>query len=46
LGHEEKLNRIEQILSKFSGLYLTGNAYRGVSVNDCIENSLKLAERI
>ncbi|WP_028842594.1 protoporphyrinogen oxidase [Thermodesulfovibrio yellowstonii] len=46
LGHEDKLNRIEQILSEFSGLYLTGNAYRGVSVNDCIENSLKLAEGI
>lgn len=46
LGHEEKLNRIEQALSKFPGLYLTGNAYRGVSVNDCIENSLRLADII
>lgn len=46
LGHEEKLRKIEQRISKFSGLYLTGNAYRGVSVNDCIENSMKLAERI
>lgn len=46
LGHEDKLNRIEQILSQFPGIYLTGNAYRGVSVNDCIENSLKLAERV
>ncbi len=46
LGHEEKLLRIEGILKSFPGLYLTGNAYRGVSVNDCIENSLKLAEKI
>lgn len=46
LGHEEKLNRIDTILNKFPGLYITGNAYRGVSVNDCIENSLKLAEKI
>lgn len=46
LGHEEKLSLMEQILSKFPGVYLTGNAYRGVSVNDCIENSMKLAERI
>lgn len=46
LGHEEKLSLMEQILSKFPGLYLTGNAYRGVSVNDCIENSMRLAERI
>ncbi len=46
LGHEEKLMKIEQRLQKFPGLYLTGNAYRGVSVNDCIENSLKLSETI
>ncbi|MDI6714100.1 MAG: protoporphyrinogen oxidase [Thermodesulfovibrio sp.] len=46
LGHEEKLRKIDQILKKYPGLYLTGNAYRGVSVNDCIENSLKLAEKI
>ncbi|MGB9892619.1 protoporphyrinogen oxidase, partial [Thermodesulfovibrio yellowstonii] len=46
VGHENKLNRIEQILSQFPGLYLTGNAYRGISVNDCIENSLKLSDRI
>ncbi|WP_353685095.1 protoporphyrinogen oxidase [Thermodesulfovibrio sp. 3907-1M] len=46
LGHEEKLMKIEQRLQRFPGLYLTGNAYRGVSVNDCIENSLKLSERI
>jgi len=46
LGHEEKLKRIDEILKKYPGLYLTGNAYRGVSVNDCIENSLKLSEKI
>ncbi|GAB6183047.1 protoporphyrinogen oxidase [Thermodesulfovibrio hydrogeniphilus] len=46
LGHEEKLLRIEEILKSFQGLYLTGNAYRGVSVNDCIENSLRLAEKL
>lgn len=46
VGHEEKLQRIERILKNHSGIYLTGNAYRGVSVNDCIENSLKLADRV
>jgi len=46
VGHERRLSRIEELLSKFKGLYLTGNAYRGIGVNDCIENSFKLAERI
>ncbi len=46
IGHEEKLRQMEKILKEIPGLFLTGNAYRGVSVNDCIENSHKLAEKL
>ncbi|MCX8029954.1 MAG: protoporphyrinogen oxidase [Thermodesulfovibrionales bacterium] len=46
LGHDEKLRLIDQILLKFKGIYLTGNAYRGVSFNDCVANSFKLADEI
>jgi oxygen-dependent protoporphyrinogen oxidase len=46
LGHEKKLESIDIIINKFKGLYLSGNSYRGIGVNDCIENSYKLAERI
>ena len=46
LGHQRRLGTIDEIVSKFRGFYLTGNAYRGIGVNDCIENSYKLAERI
>jgi len=45
-GHEERLESIHEKTSKFKGFYLTGNAYRGIGVNDCIENSYKLAERL
>jgi oxygen-dependent protoporphyrinogen oxidase len=45
-GHGEKLKQIEDILVKYKNLYLTGNAFRGIGVNDCIENSFKLSERI
>ena len=45
-GHEEKIKALDEIVKKFKGLYLTGNAYRGIGVNDCIENSSKLAENI
>jgi len=44
LGHPERLERIER--SRFPGLYLAGNAYRGIGVNDCIRESRALAERI
>jgi oxygen-dependent protoporphyrinogen oxidase len=46
VGHVERLKNIDAALGRHQGLFLTGNAYRGVSVNDCIENSAKLAEKI
>ena len=45
-GHERRLEKIDEIVSRFQGLYITGNAYRGIGVNDCVENSYKLAEKI
>jgi oxygen-dependent protoporphyrinogen oxidase len=45
-GHERKLKIVDEMLLKYKNLYLTGNAYRGIGVNDCIENSYKLAETI
>jgi oxygen-dependent protoporphyrinogen oxidase len=46
IGHHERLRRLDQGVAKHPGLYLTGNAYRGVSLNDCIANSFLLADRI
>ena len=46
VGHTERLRTLDRILEKQKNLYLSGNAYRGISVNDCIENSAKLAEKI
>jgi oxygen-dependent protoporphyrinogen oxidase len=46
VGHLERLKDIDSLLSRHKNLYLTGNAYRGIGVNDCIENSFRLADRI
>lgn len=46
IGHQERLKAIGDLMVKYKGLYVTGNAYRGISVNDCIENSYRLASRI
>jgi oxygen-dependent protoporphyrinogen oxidase len=45
-GHEKRLERINEIVKRFKGMYITGNAYRGIGVNDCIENSYDLAMKI
>jgi oxygen-dependent protoporphyrinogen oxidase len=46
LGHLERVARIEALASRHRGLLLGGNAYRGVALNDCVEQARKLAERI
>ena len=46
LGHEQRLNRIEERLARFPGLYLTGNAYRGVALNDCTREAVRIALRV
>ncbi len=46
IGHHERLQRLETLVSNYKGLYLTGNAFKGVSVNDCIANSFELADKI
>jgi oxygen-dependent protoporphyrinogen oxidase len=46
VGHTEKLQAVDALMERNPGLYITGNAFRGVSVNDCVENSFKLAQTI
>jgi oxygen-dependent protoporphyrinogen oxidase len=46
VGHLARLRRIDAQLSKLPGLSLTGNAFRGVGLNDCIRNSAALAKKL
>ncbi|MDT8319332.1 MAG: protoporphyrinogen oxidase [Xanthomonadales bacterium] len=43
VGHARRLRDIEEKLTKFPGLVLSGNAYRGVSLNDCVANAFATA---
>ncbi|MFZ5471584.1 MAG: protoporphyrinogen oxidase [Myxococcota bacterium] len=46
VGHLARLERIDARLASHPGLTLTGNAYRGLGVNDCIRNAAALADRL
>lgn len=46
VGHLERLRRIENLAGSLPTLFLGGNAYRGVAMNDCAEQGELLAERI
>jgi oxygen-dependent protoporphyrinogen oxidase len=45
LGHLERMAQIDDRLDRHPGLFLTGNAYRGISLNACVRESDALARR-
>ena len=46
LGHLDRVATIEAQLAAHPGLFVGGNSYRGVALNDCVEQSGLLAARI
>jgi oxygen-dependent protoporphyrinogen oxidase len=46
LGHLDRVRRIEELAGKHAGLFVGGNAYHGVAMNDCTEQAVVLAERV
>ena len=46
VGHRKLIEGIEQRLSRIGGLYLTGNAYEGIGIPDCIRRSRAIAKQI
>jgi protoporphyrinogen/coproporphyrinogen III oxidase len=46
IGHTERVSSIAARAARHAGLFLTGNAYYGVALNDCAEQAEVLANRI
>jgi oxygen-dependent protoporphyrinogen oxidase len=46
LGHLDRVAWIEERAKHYPGLFLGGNAYHGVALNDCTEQAENLAARI
>jgi protoporphyrinogen/coproporphyrinogen III oxidase len=46
LGHLQKMQQVMETLKQLEGIYLTGNAYYGVGVNDCVREAKKLAQQL
>lgn len=46
VGHSELVSKIEALVANYSGLYLTGNAYHGVGINDCTLAAENLAKKV
>jgi len=46
VGHLDRLARIDAALGALPGLFLTGSAYRGVGIPDCVHQAGQAAERV
>jgi protoporphyrinogen/coproporphyrinogen III oxidase len=46
VGHLDRVDAMEKMLAPHPGLFLTGSAYRGVGVPDCIYQGAQTAERV
>lgn len=46
VGHLERVARIEERLARYPGLFISGNAYHGVAVNDCTEQAERVARHV
>jgi hypothetical protein len=46
LGHLERVAAIKQRIARHPGLFVGGNAYHGVAVNDCTEQAEVLAVQV
>jgi oxygen-dependent protoporphyrinogen oxidase len=46
IGHLARLERLDNILEKYSGLALAGNGYRGIGIPDCIHSGQLAVENI
>lgn len=46
VGHEKRVARIDELTRAIPGLYLAGNAYRGIGIPDCVRMGQEAATRI
>lgn len=46
VGHLARLARLDRILAETPGLFLTGSSYRGIAVNHCLKDAVRVADAV
>jgi oxygen-dependent protoporphyrinogen oxidase len=46
VGHLERVAEMEQLAARIPGLYLTGSAFRGIGIPDCIKSGMATVDQI
>ena len=46
LGHQDIINNLNKIISKYNNLKISGNSFEGIGIPDCIRSGESAAEDI
>ena len=46
VGHLDRVSKMEQQAATTPGLYLTGSAYRGIGIPDCVKSALSTVGQV
>jgi oxygen-dependent protoporphyrinogen oxidase len=46
VGHLKRVEELQGLLARCSGLYLAGSAYRGVGIPDCVRDGTETGGRV
>lgn len=46
VGHLAQVDRMQELAQQMTGLYLTGSAYRGIGIPDCVKDAMLTVESI
>lgn len=46
VGHLDRVAEMEQLAAKTPGLYLTGSAFRGIGIPDCVKSAVTTVENL
>lgn len=46
VGHLDRLKQMDDLLARHRGIFVTGSAYRGVGIPDCIRDGALTAEKV
>jgi len=46
VGHLDRVSEMESLAGQFPGLYLTGSAFRGIGIPDCVKSAMNTVEQV
>jgi oxygen-dependent protoporphyrinogen oxidase len=46
IGHLERLATIDRRLALYPGLFVSGNSYRGIAINSCVDEAPRIADAV